>query len=547
MAEPDRDPAATPGSDLPEPPPGQDLPEPMLRRHRPSIIWFIPLVAAVIGAWMAFKSYTEMSPTITITFQSAEGLEAGQTRIRHKEVEVGRVTAINLSPDFSRVVVTAELTREAYARLSENSRFWVVRARISSYGISGLGTLLSGAYIGLDPGPRGHKQRNFKGLETPPVLASPQTGEILELQADRLGSLNLGTPVTYRQFPVGEVAGYTLDPDGRSVLIKIHVNAPYDKLIRRDTRFWDAGGVDLSLDSGGLRLHADSLVQVLLGGIAFENPAVQESYAPPAPGRPFTLFHNRDKAFEKGFPDSQDFTLYFDESIRGLTRGAPVEYRGMRVGQVEDFRLEFDPRRLEGRLPVVVALEPDRFGLKDNRSGSLESLMDRMVRKGFRARLQTGSLLTGNRYVDLGFYPKAPARTLGHAGSYPEIPTLPSTMGSLVDSLTALSERLERLPLEDLVDQARATLPALRDTLNQIRALAARLDTETAPQVRATLAQAQATLGALERGLGPGSPAQGDLRQALEAFAQAARALRDLADTLERRPETLIFGKGGNP
>ncbi len=243
MAEPDRDPAAAPGPDLPEPPPGQDLPEPTLRRRRPSLIWFIPLVAAVIGAWMAFKSYTEKSPTITITFQSAEGLEAGQTRIKHKDVEVGRVTAIRLSPDFSRVVVTAELTREAYALLSENSRFWVVRARISSNGISGLGTLLSGAYIGMDPGaPRARCSGISRGSRPPPSCYPHHARRAGGTAGREAGLPERRLPGDLPADPVGEVEGFDLDPGGQSVLIKVQINAPYHKLVHRDTRFWDAAG-----------------------------------------------------------------------------------------------------------------------------------------------------------------------------------------------------------------------------------------------------------------------------------------------------------------
>ena len=540
MPEPGPEPAPAPEPELAAP----ELPAPGVRRHRPSIIWLVPLVAALIGAWLAFKSYTEKSPTITISFQSAEGLEAGQTRIKYKEVEVGRVSDINLSPDFGRVIVTAELTRPAYRLLSENSRFWVVRARVSSYGITGLGTLLSGAYIGLDPGPRGKLVRAFKGLEAPPVLAPAQPSELVELQAEKLGSLNVGSPVTYRQFHVGEVAGFELDPGGRSVRVKIQVHEPYNELIRPDTRFWDAGGVDLSLDANGFQLHSDSLAQVLLGGIAFENPDPAEPGAAHPAGRPFTLYSNRTKAFEKAFPDTRLFVVHFDESVRGLAPRSPVEFQGMRVGQVEDLKLEFDPRGLRARVPVVIALEPERFGLKDNRQAPMEKLLDRLVRKGFRARLKTGSLLTGNLYVDLGFYPRAPRRALGRGGAYPEIPTLPSASSELMENLSALAERLQALPLEDLAGQLRDTLPALRGALDNARSLLGRLDQELAPQAQATLAQAQAALAALERAADPGSATQADLRQAMDAFAQAARSLRDLADTLERHPEALVFGKG---
>ncbi|MDR3672691.1 MAG: MlaD family protein [Holophaga sp.] len=524
----------------------EDLPEPAVRWRRPSLVWLIPLVAAIIGCWIALKAYREHGPTITITFQTAEGLEAGQTRIKYKDVEVGRVTAINLSPDFSQVVVTAELKREVDAKLSENTRFWVVRARIGTNGISGLGTLLAGAYIGMDPGPHGKLLREFKGLESAPILTPNSPGAMMELKAEKLGSLNIGSPVTFRQIHVGEVEGFDLDPDGQSVRIKIQIHAPYHKLIHRDTRFWDSGGVDLSLDANGMRLHTDSMVQLLLGGIAFENPPQSEPVEAP-PNQTFTLFPSHDQALEPVYRDRQLFLVNFNESVRGLVRGAPVEYRGVRVGQVEEVRLEFHSQELEGRIPVLLALEPERFAFTGGRGEPFEAVMTRLVRKGFRAQLKPGSLLTGNLFVGLDFFPQAPARALARSGGFREIPTMPSAMGALLDNLARVAERLQKLPLEEVAGEVRATFPVLRETLQQTRALMARLDTETAPQAKATLAQAQTTLAALERTLDSGSPTQTDLRRALDQFAQAAQALRNLADTLERHPESMIFGKGKNP
>jgi len=534
MDEPAREPQAPP-----------DLPEPAVRRRRPSLVWLVPLVAAVIGLWIAVRAYRQHGPTITITFQSAEGLEAGQTRIKHKEVEVGRVTAINLSPDFAEVVVTAELKRDADALLSENTRFWVVRARVGTNGISGLGTLVTGAYIGMDPGPRGKEARAFKGLETAPVLTPTTPGALVELRAEKLGSLNVGSPVTFRQIHVGQVEGFDLAPDGQSVLIKAQIKAPYHKLIHGSTRFWDSGGVDLSVDANGLRLHSDSMLQLLLGGIAFENPPGQDAAG--APDRIFTLFPSRDKAYEQVYQDRRLFLVHFDESVRGLAKGAPVEYRGQRVGQVESIRLEFSGRELEAKVPVIISLEPERFGLSGGQGEPFEAFMARLVRKGFRAQLKPGSLLTGTLFVDLGFFPEAPPRALARSGGHPEIPTMPSAMGALLENLALVAEHLQKLPLEQVAGELRATFPVLRETLQQTRALMARLDTETAPQAKATLAQAQATLAALERALGSGSPTQTELQRALDEFAKAARALRNLADTLERHPESILFGKGKQP
>ncbi len=540
-----------PLDDQQEPSPLVDVPEAKVQvRRRPSIVWLIPLVAAFIGIWMAVRAYAETGPTITITFLSAEGLEAGQTRVRYKDVDIGKVTAISLSRDLSRVVVKAEMKREAAGLLSENSRFWVVRARFGTAGISGLGTLLSGAYIGMDPGAPGETTmfaRDYAGLEAPSIDTTQRPGAVFKLRAEKLGSLSIGSPVHFRQIRVGEVVGFDLDKLGTAVSIKVFINAPYANLVRIDTRFWDAGGVDLTVDSNGLRMHSDSLVDLLIGGISFENPmSLDESGAAP-PDQVFPLYPSRDKIYEKVVVNRHYYVVNFNESVRGLTRGATVEFQGIQVGQVEDFKLEFHSGSLDGKIPVLIALEPERFSVVGPKGASTKALVQGLVKKGLRAQLKTGSLLTGSLFVDLGFHPEAPARTMAHYGKYEEIPAIPSTMGAMtamVANLTKFSERLQKLPLEEVVEELRASLPVLRETLKEAKGLMVRLDQKTVPQAEATLAQGQATLAMLEKTLRSDSPTQHDLRSALEEFNKASRALRDLAETLERHPESLIFGKG---
>ena len=441
------------------------------------------------------------------------------------------------------------MKREAARLLSENSRFWVVRARIGTAGISGLGTLLSGAYIDMDPGKPGETTmfaRDYTGLETPSIDTSQRPGALFELRAEKLGSLNVGSPVHFRQIRVGDVVGFDLDKQGTAVSIKIFINAPYSDLVRMDTRFWDSGGVGLTVDANGIRMRSDSLVDLLIGGIAFENPmSLDESGAAP-PGQVFSLFPSHEKINEKVVINRHYYVVNFNESVRGLMRGAPVEYQGIQVGEVEDFKLEFHTGNLEGKIPVLIALETERFSVVGPKGGSTKMLVQALVKRGLRAQLKTASLLTGSLFVDLGFHPEAPVRTIGRYGKYEEIPAIPSTMGAMtamVANLTQFSERLQKLPLEEVIGELRASIPVLRETLKEAKGLMSRLDQKTAPQAEATLAQGQATLAALEKTLRSDSPTQNDLRSALEEFSKAARALRDLAETLERHPESLIFGK----
>lgn len=525
------------------------LPEPAPRKARrgPSLVWLLPMVVVLIGGWLSVKAYRETGPTITITFASADGMEAGQTKIKHKDVEIGKVTAIGLSRDRSQVVVTAELRRDAQDLLSDQTRFWVVRARIGTSGISGLGTLLSGAYIGMDPGPRdtaGSAPRTFTGLDSPSLESIHQPGALLELKAEKQGSLNVGSPVHYRQVRVGEVASIQLAKDAQSVTIKVFIEAPHHKLIHKDTRFWDAGAVDVSIDANGVRMRSDSLMDLLLGSIAFENPMSLEESGPVPPGHVFPLFKTHDQIYEKEVQDRRYFVVNFNESVRGLTRGAPVEFQGIRIGQVEDFRLEFNPETLDGKIPVLIALEPERLFGPRRKGKATPEVLDKLVKRGLRAQLRPSSLLTGSLFVNLAFHPEAPPAAITEFNGHAEIPTVPSAMGAMMENVNKFMERLQKLPLEELLTEVRVSVPVLRETLAQTKALLARLDQETLPQAKTTLVQAQNTLAQLENTLKADSPTQQDLRGALEEFAKASRALRDLAETLERHPEALVWGKG---
>jgi paraquat-inducible protein B len=530
-----------------------ELPDVLARpgRGRVSIIWLIPAVAALIGGWMAFRAFTERGPAVVITFQSGEGLEAGQTRIKVRSVEIGKVRTIALSPDLSQVRVTADLNQSAAGLLSEHSRFWIVRARISTAGISAMGTLISGAYIGFDPGeprPRGTRPPlAFVGLETPPTLAIHQPGRVLVLRAARLGSLNIGSPVHFRQIKVGEVMGFDLDPDGRSLSVRVFIHAPYDALVTTDTRFWDAGGVQVSVDANGVRLRSESIVDLMIGGISFENPVRLDLGRAPSAGQVFTLYPDLDRIREEPDQEIRHYVAVFQDSVRGLSRGAPVEFRGVKVGQVEDFALEFTKEDPEGSLPVLLALEPARLVPPQRPPASPDRIMEQLVEQGLRAQLKAGSLLTGSLFVELVRQPTAKRRSLGHHGTWLEIPALPQSLGTLVDRLTRFAGRLEKLPVEEVVAEVRSNLPVLQATLERTRILVTRLDGETAPQAEAALRQTQATLAALEKVLRSDSPAQGDLHAALEELTRAARAVKDLADTLERHPEALLRGKGKDP
>lgn len=518
----------------------EELPEALVDDgRRVSLVWLIPLVAVLAAAWLGYRAYSEQGPLVTIVFQTAEGLEAGKTRVRYKDVDVGLVEAIELSADLRRVNVRARLATQVEGFVNDGTRFWVVRPRLSAGQISGLETLVGGTYIAVDLTREGTPTRRFEGLETPPIVTASEPGRAFTLTAQRLGSLSVGSPVRYRGIEVGRVTSYALDDSG-GVEIRVFIHAPHDQVIGADTRFWNDSGFQLSLDTSGVRIDTDSLAAMLLGGIAFGQPAGAESTAPAEYGARFVLHANEQLAFAARPQRRDEWRLAFGGSVRGLMPGAPVELRGIRIGEVIDVRLEIDPEAQATSIPVVIAIDHGRLGVAGADEADGRAFWDGLVEHGLRAQLKTGNLLTGALYVDLDFYPDDPPRSISWSGDRPELPSVPTPL----DELRGLLSRLARLPLDQMGEDLSDSLAALSETMEATNSLLKRLDRETASELSRTLAQTRKTLASAEKVLAPNSPLQSEAYRALRELATAARSFRIMADYLERHPEALIRGKG---
>jgi paraquat-inducible protein B len=553
-------------ANIPREPDASELPEPVVRsgKRQVSIVWLVPVVAILIGGWLVYKAISEKGPEITITFNTAEGLEAGKTKIKCKDVDIGLVEEISLSKDLTQVIVKAQLVREADSYLSENSRFWVVRARVSASSVTGLGTVFSGAYIDIDPGKPGKRARHFAGLEDPPIVTTWEKGRQFTLKADRKGSLDIGSPVYYRQLEVGRVAAYTMAPDGTSVTFKIFIRAPYPEFVRKNTRFWNASGLDVKMDAQGIQVNTESFVSMLVGGLAFD---VIESFG--APAEPagvedelFTLYPSRDAAREKTYATKRYYFLHFNTSVRGLAPEAPVEFRGIPIGRVVDLRLEYDVKKMTFDIPVLIVIEPGRIyseGLK-NQPEEGEKILEQLVEKGLRAQLRSGSIITGQQFVALDIFPGIPPAKVGREGPYPSIPTMPTQVEEIGSKLGQIVSKLEKVPIDQIGNDLRDTMqgakritnsPELLETVKSLNAavkelqsLTAELRTQTTPEVTATLKQTQRSLAAAESSLAADSPQQYRVKAALDEITGAARALRVLVEFLEAHPESLLRGKG---
>jgi paraquat-inducible protein B len=304
------------------------------RWSRLPLIWILPAVVILAGAFVVIHEMLAQGTSIEIRFRDAEDLEANKTKIRYKDVEIGEVSEIHVAPDRKGVIVTAAIHRDASEYLVSDTRFWVVRPRVSAAGVTGLGTLVSGAYISVDVGKSANRSRQFVGLETPPFVTSDQPGRGFVLHAEDLGSLSIGSLVFYRHIEVGQVVGYSLDASGAGVTIKVFVNSPFDAYVTAGARFWQASGIDMSLSSNGVNLRTESLTSILQGGLTFR--ALPGSSTVPAPAdTAFTLFTDEDRAMRPIETEIRTFVMYFKGSLRGLSPGAPVELHGIGVGEVK--------------------------------------------------------------------------------------------------------------------------------------------------------------------------------------------------------------------
>jgi paraquat-inducible protein B len=505
--------------------------------RRISAVWAIPLVAVLIGAFLVYQTLSERGPTVTISFEAAEGMEAGKTKIKYKDLDVGTVDAITLAEDLSHVTVSASFVKGAERYLTENTRFWVVRAQVSAGRVTGLGTLFSGAYIGIDPSTEGKAQRSFVGLEVQPIVTADEAGRLYTLTSPTGGSFNIGAPVYYRRIQVGEVVSYELSESGQSVTVQVFVRTPHDARVGSNTRFWNASGIDITLSAEGIEVDSASVTSMLIGGISFDVPDAVEPGDAPAADHVFHLYANRTTAFEQSYNIKRRYSLHFDESVEGLSRGAPVRLRGIQLGTVADVRLELEPKTMESRIRVLVDIEPERVVPTEEVAGDPAEGLKLLVQRGMRARLKTGNLLTGQKEVELVMLEDAEPAEVTRVDGYLEIPTVPTPFEALTSDLTRIVSRVQSLPLESIGKNLDRSLENLAASLENAERVTQRLDAEVLPALTAVANDANALLS-------PTSTVSTELRQLLIELRDAARSIRLMADYLERHPEALIRGKG---
>jgi paraquat-inducible protein B len=531
----------------PPSPPSSSLPEPDVERGSrwlPSLVWLIPLLAALVGAALVAKTLFDQGPTVTVSFRSGDGLEPGKTKVRYKDVEIGLVKQIKVSEDLSKVLVTIDMSKGSERFTSKDTRFWVVRPHVGASGVSGLSTLLSGAYIGVDAGKDKDTADIFTGLENTPAVTGDQKGRLYTLHAQSLGSLDVGSPIYYRRIRVGQVVGYTLDKGGDGITLTVFIDEAYEPYVGRNSRWWHASGIDVRLDASGFKLNTQSLATLVTGGIAFGSDTGGKPDVVAPAGTVFTLAADQASALRD--PDGPAIVskFYFDQSMRGLSPGATVDFRGIVLGEVRTVGVEYDPEKKTFRMPVTVEIYPGRLGKTFARSvasqenGGHEAL-EKMVEHGLRAQLRNGNLLTGQLYVALDFFPNAAPARIDFSRLPIEMPTVPNSLDELQAQVSRIATKLDKIPFDQIGNN-------LNDSLKSANGLFKKLDGEVVPEMTDTLSAAKKTFGSAERVLQSDSPLQSDVHQALQQLNQTLQSLNALSDYLERHPESLIRGKKGD-
>jgi paraquat-inducible protein B len=533
-------------STAPTSPSTEELPAPLIQNRRwiPRLVWAVPIAAAVIGISLLIRNWENAGPRITISFLSGEGVQVGKTLVKYRDVTVGRVSAVALSPDHQTVVVSADLSKDAESLLKADTHFWIVRPRIGVGSVSGLDTLLSGVYIGMKTGAASLRERHFVGLENPPALSHGPRGRELQLHAARAGSLSIGAPVYFRQFQVGRVVDENLLVDG-STRVTVFVEAPYDGFVKPVSRFWNASGIVIRLGADGLNVQTESLAAVLAGGIAFDDGPTEVLPAAAGMAGDFTLYKNEIEAMAPPDGEPHYVRMRFAQALRGLEVGAPVEFVGVNIGSVIAVDLGYERRDKSFPVVVTAKLYPRRMGDayevltaqgKTESDDTLAAFAGTLVNRGLRAQPRSASLLTGKLYIALDFLPASPRAAFDASIRPLELPTVNGSFQELEASVGRLVKKVNDLPLEQIAADLHTDLNDLHETLSELHA-------RVLPSAVDTLSALHGTLDSAARTLDVESPLQRGLTETLLEARSTLQAVRELADYLDRHPDALLRGR----
>ena len=517
-------------------------PRAKLRRQSFHVVWLVPIVAAIIAGYLGYRTIIEQGPLLTLTFTNADGLAAGQTQIKYKAVALGTVESIDLAKDDSHVIVKVRMNQVGTRFLNSNARFWVERPRLNFSDISGFETIVSGAYISVDPGkPRGHYQDQFVGLEQPPGIRSDEPGHTYTLTAYNLGSISSGTPIFYRDVVVGEVLGYDIGNGFGPIQINIFIRAPFDALVRPDSRFWNSSGIGFGIKGGVLQVQLQSVQALFAGGISFNLPYSARGEIPCPDGAKFQLYASQQQAEASAYNTQIQIVSYVTTDVSGLTPGAPVDALGIQVGDVTGVALNVNPANGKAKVRVTMQLQPERISAirYSKKMPNYVTLFQHFVDNGMRVEISTANYVTGQKEVDLVSVAHTSPTKVTVEGDAIVLPFQASGVDSILTNATDITNKLNQLPFQQIGYNLNKLLTTANETLgaSQTRKLVS--------QLSATLETANSTLKDLQSGFGQDSDFQRGTEQLLNQANATLQSLQALTIYLNRHPQSIIFGRNG--
>ncbi|MBQ4828387.1 intermembrane transport protein PqiB [Alteromonas sp. MMG017] len=517
-----------------------------------SRIWIIPILVVVVGGWMVYQQWKNQGPLITIELQSATGIEVNKTPIKVRDLDVGQVKKITLKPDLDGVLVTARIDANASHLLTDKSDFWVVAPRISFSEVSGLNTLLSGSYIAMAANDSGKEQLNFIALERPPVTPAGTPGLHVILQSDDEFAYKPGDPIIYKGFKVGEFEDAVFNIEERVVYYDAFIEAPYHKLITENTRFWDVSGVKLKLESSGVKMETGSLETLLANGITFGVPEGVQIGERVVENAFFTIYGDIATASNARYKLAAEYVLLVDESVRGLTVGAPVEYRGIEIGNVTAINsfpaVEGNILERDYPIPVIINIYPGKVRQPDTEEGlnAIKQTMRNWLRKDLRATLRMGNVLTGGLFVDLQHVSKPDdSDEIAVLNGYEVIPTVSNEFTQITQKADAILDKINQLPLGDMVSNVLLAVEDMKLAAQSVETasddfdlLIENVDTEL---LNTNLNQVLVSLDSLLKNYSEGGLSQSEIKETVDTMQDTMRNLQPLLLKLNQSPNSLIF------
>ena len=516
-------------------------------------IWMVPLLALFIGLWMLFQHWSSQGPSFTLTVATAEGIVAGKTVIRSREVDVGRIEVVELSKDYSHAVLRGRLNDAASGMLRADSQFWVVKPRVGREGVSGLGTLLSGAYIELAPGKKGRPLNEYAMLDKPPLASLDAKGLRLTLSSRDTRALSEGAPINYQGFTVGQVEEAKFLPEKSEMQYQIFINAPYDILVSSNSRFWLTPGFEVSMSSEGMKVKMDSLESLLDGGITMGLPPGWAAGEPIKQMEGFTLFQDEASVLAGSLDQFIDYVFLFEDNVGGLHPGAAVEFRGIRVGTVISAPYLIDQKggqMFQSRqIPVLARIEVQRLSHRYAKAekDQWRALFGKQFKEGLRASLKTSNLLTGGKIIDLNFYQDAPRFEQTKLAGYQVFPAVQGGLDQIERKVNTILDKFVDMDMATTLAKVNGSLTTLDGTLKNISAVSANLDKLTGKdatqQLPASLNQSLQQLQETLQAYDTQSQTNQDLRQSVQTLNQLMRELQPLVHSLNEQPSSLIFDR----